>query len=54
MFMICFLYFYILFSICIFLQQSVDELINMAHKFYDEIALPKLVTLHSSMDSTFL
>lgn len=34
--------------------KSVDELINMAHKFYDEVALPKLVTLNSSMDSTFL
>lgn len=26
------------------LQQSADELIKMAHKYYDEVALPKLVT----------
>lgn len=25
------------------IQQSVDELTKMAHKYYDEIALPKLV-----------
>lgn len=41
-------------SICFFLQQSVDELISMAHKFYDEVALPKLVTLHFSKDFTFV
>lgn len=26
-----------------FLQQSKDELIEMAHSYYDEVALPKLV-----------
>ncbi|KAK7255207.1 hypothetical protein RIF29_28611 [Crotalaria pallida] len=30
--------------------KSVDELINMAHKFYDEIALPKLATDFGSLE----
>ena len=31
-------------QICL-LKQSVDELVDMAKKYYDEIALPKLVIL---------
>lgn len=30
--------------------KSVDELINMAHKYYDEVALPKLVTDFGSLE----
>ncbi|KAL5065238.1 hypothetical protein RYX36_026975 [Vicia faba] len=30
--------------------KSVDELINLAHKFYDEVALPKLVTNFASLE----
>ncbi|XP_054780206.1 protein REDUCED CHLOROPLAST COVERAGE 3 isoform X2 [Prosopis cineraria] len=30
--------------------KTVDELINMAHKYYDEIALPKLVTDFGSLE----
>ncbi|KAF7843242.1 protein TSS isoform X1 [Senna tora] len=30
--------------------KTVDELINMAHKYYDEIALPKLVTDFASLE----
>ncbi|KAI5438716.1 hypothetical protein KIW84_024443 [Lathyrus oleraceus] len=30
--------------------KSVDELINTAHKFYDEVALPKLVTDFASLE----
>lgn len=37
-----------------FLMQTVDELINMAHKYYDETALPKLVQLHFSMNFTLV
>lgn len=29
-------------SICFF-KQSIDELIRLAHEYYDEVALPKLV-----------
>ncbi|KAJ1410088.1 Tetratricopeptide-like helical domain superfamily [Sesbania bispinosa] len=32
------------------LELSVNELINMAHKFYDEIALPKLATDFGSLE----
>ncbi|CAI8601337.1 unnamed protein product [Vicia faba] len=31
-------------------MKSVDELINLAHKFYDEVALPKLVTDFASLE----
>lgn len=31
-------------------MKTVDELINMAHKFYDEVALPKLVTDFGSLE----
>ncbi|WJX42739.1 hypothetical protein P8452_29936 [Trifolium repens] len=31
-------------------MKSVDELINTAHKFYDEVALPKLVTDFGSLE----
>ncbi|XP_062089907.1 protein REDUCED CHLOROPLAST COVERAGE 3 [Humulus lupulus] len=31
-------------------QKSIDELIKMAHKYYDEVALPKLVTDFGSLE----
>ncbi|CAI8608266.1 unnamed protein product [Vicia faba] len=31
-------------------MKSVDELINQAHKFYDEVALPKMVTDFASLE----